>query len=112
MAAEDNLGRQFIFRDEPHGDTRMLKMVPEGKKTSVAYVQYSKHNEGQIDVDWLKSHQEGQGHARRIMEHLYSSYPEHTISWGDTVHPKSEHLAADFEARYPDRTSYETKDDF
>ena len=64
-----------------------------------------------IEVSYLKSNHEGQGHARRLMQHLYDRYPKSHIDWGQTIHPASAHLAGDFERRYYARTSYEIPED-
>ena len=60
-----------------------------------------------IEVDYLKSHREGQGHAKALMQHVYNRYPKSFIDWGLTIHPAATHLASQFEDKYYDRTAYE-----
>lgn len=64
-----------------------------------------------IQVDFLKSHHEGEGHGQRIMQHLYDRYPNSFIDWGSTIKPASTHMAEKFEDKYPDRTSFTPNDE-
>jgi GNAT superfamily N-acetyltransferase len=64
-----------------------------------------------IEVDYLKSHREGQGHAKALMQHVYDRYPKSFIDWGLTIHPAATHLASQFEDKYYDRTAYEPNHD-
>ena len=59
-----------------------------------------------INVDYLKSHREGQGHGQVLMQHLYDRYPKSDIDWGSTIHPASTHMAEKFKDKYPNRTAY------
>ena len=59
-----------------------------------------------ITIGWVKSFIEGKGYARILLEWLYDRYPEHTIDWGECLHPASLALAEDFYSRYYDRTAY------
>jgi GNAT superfamily N-acetyltransferase len=62
-----------------------------------------------IDIDYLKSHEEGKGYARALMEHLYKRYPKSFISWGPTIHPAATHLAEEMAQKYG-RTDWEQDD--
>lgn len=63
-----------------------------------------------IRVNFLKSNREGEGHGKRIMQHLYDRYPKSPIDWGSTIKPASTHMAKQFQSKYPDRTSFEPVD--
>lgn len=80
----------------------------------VAAVDYDTYTDDygdpRIEVDYLKSHREGQGNAKRLMEHLYQRYPKHHIDWGMTISPASTHLASQFEEKYYNRTSYQPEE--
>lgn len=79
------------------------------KEFPVAHVEYQEYDDDlgpQIDIDYIKSHREGQGNARTLMEGLYSKYPKHYINWGKTINPASTHLAEQFNEKYG-RTDWE-----
>jgi hypothetical protein len=63
-----------------------------------------------IDVDYLKSHDEGKGYAKTLMEGLYNKYPKHHINWGLTIKPAATHLAEQFDEKHG-RTSWEQNED-
>lgn len=100
------------FENIDYGDGRYSMKARVGGKT-VADVNYNVFGgDDQIDVEWLQSHEEGKGHARRLMQNLYDTYPENTIHWGQIVHPASQNLAEQFSEKYPDRTAYDLDEDF
>jgi len=127
MSASDHVNKDqsgYIFKDvlhDPSTNLRRLMRLQKGRDLPVAHVDYSTYKddygfdsdmEDRLDVDYLKSHEEGKGHARATMEELYKRYPKHFIDWGHTISPASEHLAQDFEDRYYNRTAYQTDEDF
>lgn len=59
-----------------------------------------------VSVGLLQSYQQGRGHARKLMQNLYDTFPEHAVDWGATTHPAATHLASQFAEKYKDRTSY------
>lgn len=86
---------------------RLSMSVPDYREVAwVEFTQTALNDEPYIEVSYLKSNIEGSGHARAVMEELYSRYPDAHIDWGETIHPASKHLAEDFEDRYFSRTSY------
>lgn len=117
MAAKDSLGGQFSFSHEKLGRGEHRLMMSSGE-TPLAYVDFSHHTDelsdpkSRIEVGYLKTmHEEGRGHGRRIMEHLYNRYPKSFVDWGMTIHPAATKLAQDFENKYYDRTAYEQDDE-
>lgn len=89
-------------------DTFRLSMsIPDYRDVAwVEFVQNTVDDDPYIEVCYLKSHREGSGYGRAVMEELYSRYPDAHIDWGETIHSASKHLAEDFEDRYFSRTSY------
>ena len=59
-----------------------------------------------VYVHWLKSHEEGKGHAQTVMKHVYDAYPDKNINWQNRVSPASEHLYEKFgeSKEHSDRT--------
>ena len=111
---------EYRFTDELHDpDTGLRKMSafhPDFKSdfpaAEVTYSEYrDDYDEPTIEVDYLKSHDEGKGHAKALMEHMYQTKP-HFINWGHTISPASTHLANQFEDKYYNRTAYYTDEDF
>ena len=99
-----------------YGDGRyimMLHLPDYPRAASVEYDLYSDdYGDPHLDVNYLKSNIEGQGHAKRLMDHLYKTYPKHHIDWGQTIHPASAHLASQFEEKHYGRTSYQLPEEF
>jgi hypothetical protein len=100
-----NLGEQFRFVTRPRGDSKVIELHRGG--TPLGYAQIE-HSDGHTYVSYLKSHQEGQGHARRIMEHVYNKYSG-PVDWGHTTSPAATHLAESFESHpeYGSRTYHD-----
>jgi len=59
-------------------------------------------------VSYLKSHDEGKGHAGRLMEKVYEK-SEGPVDWGYTLHPAATHLAEKFMShpKYGSRTYHD-----
>ena len=124
MAAHENLSGQFKVVHQKLGQgvsegrgwhSLTLTDPKEGK--DLARVSFEHYNDpdfepaSRIDIDYLKSHVEGQGHAQRLMDHLYNRYPKSHVDWGLTINPASTHIASKFEDKYYDRTSYQPEED-
>lgn len=101
-------------RGEDWGDERYKMALNTPDFSHAATVTYDIYHDPHptLEVSYLKSHIEGKGHARKLMENLYQKYPKHFIDWGLTISPASAHLASQFEDKYYDRTAYRTSDDF
>jgi hypothetical protein len=106
------------FEEGPSGKfTRLSVFTPDSEypKATVDYIVKNGHDKrskvsfpdtvGTVKVDFLKSRDEGKGHAKALMNHLYSLYPNHTIAWGRTLNAASEHLAENASRRHG-RTTY------
>jgi hypothetical protein len=103
-------GFQFgrTITDDSEGYEQTLHTVKSGTKT-LASAQISELNdpgEEALHVDWLESNETGKGHAQRLIQHLYDTYPRHTVNFGLLAHPASEHIALKFAQKYPNRTEY------
>lgn len=113
MAKPRNLSQQFNVIHEKLGHRDHALTLSSFDSPMLARVTFDHWNDdGQslIDIDYLKSHEEGKGHAKYLMEHLYNRYPKSTIDWGPTIHPAATHLAEQFTEKYPNRTAYEQDD--
>lgn len=127
MVRPHNMSRQFEFLH----NKKNLKITQNGKEQNfathsltmsdfdgpLASVNYSHYNDpdsdpsSRIEIGLLHSNQEGKGHARRLMQHVYDRYPKSYIDWGLTTHPAATRLAEEFYSKHYDRTSYEPVDD-
>lgn len=97
----------FALTEHEDGTSSLEMSTPDFRGVAwVQFVQTVFDGEPYIEVCYLKSNREGSGHARAVMEELYSLYPDAHVDWGETVHPASLHLAEDFEDRYFSRTSF------
>lgn len=114
MAAHDHISTQFNVQH-----TRMAKgwhalTLADSSNTPLANVSFNNYkddnNDPYIEIEYLKSNQEGKGHASTLMEHLYQRYPKAHVDWGLTVHPAATHLANKFETKHYSRTSYQQND--
>lgn len=106
---------ELVDKGEDHGDgryTMMLHLPGFERAAAVDYDMYEDEYGPKLEISYLKSNLEGQGHARRLMEHVYRTYPKHQIDWGQTIHPASAHLASQFEDKYYNRTAYFLPDEF
>jgi predicted GNAT family acetyltransferase len=111
----NNLSRQFhVTHDKLDKGSHSLTLSNMDSR-SLARVSFDNYTNddgnSQIDIDYLKSHHEGKGHAKALMQHLYDRYPNSNINWGLTIHPAATHLASQFEGTYPNRTDYEQNHD-
>jgi len=109
---------RFDHEDGPNqvGDHRLNAYHPSySDDYPVSWVSYDRYDDDYqptIDVTYFKSNDEGKGHGRAVMQHLYDFYPKHFINWGHTIHPAAEHLASQFEEHNYDRTAYYTDNEF
>ena len=93
------------------GQQKLVLTNSDGRR--LATVTYDLRNDpmtampSRIEVDYLKSNFEGQGHGQELMQNLYDRYPNSFIDWGETINPTSTHMAEKFADRYYDRTAYE-----
>lgn len=115
MSASQNMSSQFNFIHKKLGKGQHALSMRNfgGEVANITYDHYTEPDDdpsSRIEVEYLKSHEEGKGNARRLMQHLYDRYPKSFIDWGRTIHPASTHLAEEFEDKYYNRTAY-TPDD-
>lgn len=106
---------EVVDKGEDFGDgrfTMMLHLPNYERAAAVDYDIYEDTYGPTLEVSYLKSNLEGKGHARRLMENLYQTYPKHQINWGQTISPASAHLASQFEDKYYNRTTYYTPEEF
>lgn len=112
-----NMSTQFNVLHEKLDTGEHSLTLTNFDSDNLARVTFSHHNDptmdrpSRIEVDYLKSHQEGKGHARALMQRLYDRYPKSFVDWGLTIKPAATHLAQNFENRYYDRTAYQQNDD-
>lgn len=115
MASSEHLSQQFRVTHDKLGPGYHALTLSDRDNSHLARVSFENHTNddgnSQIDIDYLKSHQEGKGHAKALMQHLYDRYPKSSINWGLTIHPAATHLAEQFEDKYYRRTSYEPNHD-
>ncbi len=124
MPAHEHLSNQFRVVHHKLGEGvsggrgwHSLTLQDAKESKDLARVSFEHYNDphtepsSRIDIDSLKSHVEGQGHAQRLMEHMYNRYPKSHIDWGLTINPASTHIASKFETKYYDRTSYHPEED-
>lgn len=111
MSASDHLsGQQFRFVTGANPEkgagqnSRRTAMFRGAEKEPVAHVDFDYEN-NQVEVQWLHSKEERQGHATRLMEHVYSQHPDMNIDWGWT-NKKSTGLAEKFATTHYGRTTY------
>jgi hypothetical protein len=77
--------------------------VPEIRKLSKgsAYIEYEHDPEvKQTNIGYLKSSDERKGHMQDLLHTLYQKYPDHTIHWGEVIHPAAAHLFEKFSKVY------------
>jgi len=112
---KNNLSRQFHVTHsklDKGSHSLTLSNMDSSNLARVSFDNYTNDDgNSQIDIDYLKSHHEGKGHAKALMQHLYDRYPNSNINWGLTIHPAATHLASQFEDAYPNRTDYEQNHD-
>lgn len=117
MPAHESLSNQFKVVHQKYAHLHSLTLQDSKEDTDLARVTFEHYNDphsepsSRIEVDYLKSHREGQGHAQRLMEHMYTRYPKSHIDWGLTINPTATHIASKFENKYYDRTSYQPQDE-
>lgn len=117
MARRPHMSSQFEFIHEKVGKgSHILRMNNfDGEKATLEYDHYTDADDedmpSRIEASYLRSPDEGKGHARKMMQHLYDRYPKSFIDWGRTIHPASTHLAEEFETKYYNRTAYEPDHD-
>ena len=112
----NNLSSQFHVTHDKLGAGWHALTLSNMDSSHLARVSFEHYNDphsepsSRIDIDYLKSNVEGQGHAQRLMDHMYNRYPKSHIDWGLTINPASTHIASKFEDKYYDRTSYQPEE--
>jgi hypothetical protein len=100
--------QQFKFTTKSLDKETTSHQLHDKTGSVVAYADIN-HPKGDdtVYVNWLKSHEEGKGHAQNVMKHVYDSYPDKDIHWQNRVSPASEHLYEKFGSHdaYGDRTT-------
>ena len=77
---------QYLNLDDPKGNP-------------LSSVHYNEHLKD-VDIQMIRSHQEGKGHATKVLHELYNRHPDKLINWGKTSAPQSTHLAQKFSDQY------------
>ena len=91
--------RQFKgkFSTKPLNEETTSHQLHDLTGSVVAYADINHPKEDDtVYVNWLKSHEEGKGHAQNVMRHVYDAYPDKNIHWQNRVGPASEHLYQKF----------------
>jgi ribosomal protein S18 acetylase RimI-like enzyme/RNA polymerase subunit RPABC4/transcription elongation factor Spt4 len=89
IAGEPYESRHPYFKD---GLQAFLDYYPHGDTIYIGFINVSPEFEGQ-------------GLARALLEDLYRRFPDKKIVWGRTMDDRIDHLKADFQRRFPERTS-------
>lgn len=80
-------------------DRNSLTMQDKSGQT-LASVDFVNLGNNRLDVNSIDSFDGGKGYATKVLEKLYSLFPEHSIFWGKTIVPESTHLAQKFSDKY------------
>jgi len=80
-------------------DRNLLTMQDKSGQT-LASVDFVNLGNNRLDVNSIDSFDGGKGYATKVLEKLYSLFPEHSIFWGKTIVPESTHLAQKFSDKY------------
>jgi hypothetical protein len=102
---------RHLYHEEDSGaEVRKYELYTAAGKHPVASLEYAVHPDAprQVHIEYLKSHDEGKGHAQTLLHHVYQTYPEN-VSWGTIVHPASRHLLEKMDSIYG-TTSFGTDD--
>ena len=80
-------------------DRNSLTMQDKSGQT-LASVDFVNLGNNRLDINSIDSFDGGKGYATKVLEKLYSLFPEHSIFWGKTIVPASTHLAQKFSDKY------------
>jgi len=80
-------------------DRNSLTMQDKSGQT-LASVDFVNLGNNRLDINSIDSFDGGKGYATKVLEKLYSLFPEHSIFWGKTIVPESTHLAQKFSDKY------------
>ena len=80
-------------------DRNSLTMQDKSGNT-LASIDFVNLGNNRLDINSIDSFDGGKGYATKVLEKLYSSFPEHSIFWGKTIVPESTHLAQKFSDKY------------
>ena len=94
---------------DPEEKGRRLTLHVNG--TPAAVLHYHTDPVGVAYIDLVRSNNEGQGHASKLIDHLYNKYPRHDIDWGEIQHPAASHLYQKFSNRYGRSHSWDDEQD-
>ena len=97
--------KQFRFVTRPRDSLKIVELHRDGNPVAYAEIE---HGDDHTYLSYLKSHEEGKGHARRVMEHVYGKY-KGPVDWGYTLNPAATHLAESFSSnpKYSSRTYHD-----
>jgi hypothetical protein len=91
-----------------HNKGQRVALYKEGED-EVSTVDYDILEPNRVYISMMSTpwQHEGKGYSSHLINHLYSQYPNHTIDFGDVVHPAAEHIMEKMTAQHG-RTVYDT----
>jgi hypothetical protein len=99
-------GGQGLSIVHDKGQKVSLHKVGEGEVSSIDY-HLPEPNRVYISMMNTPWEYEGNGYSSYLVNHLYNYYPNHTIDFGDIVHPAAEHIMEKMMSQHG-RTVYST----
>jgi len=96
-----NRGSQFPDNTDEHVDGG--DGIPEIRRLSrgSSYVEYEHDPEvKRTNILYMNSGDEGRGNAQALLHQLYGNNPEHTVHWGEVMHPAAAHIMKKMSKQY------------
>jgi hypothetical protein len=109
--------KSFTIQDkkDPNSDEENARKLwlYVGDKTdySPAWLEYHFDPIGVVYIDYLKSNQEGEGHAKALLDFIYDKYKSSNIDWGQILHPAASYLYNKYSEKHGRSYSWEDWED-
>jgi hypothetical protein len=106
---------RIVDKKDPESDNlnaRKLHLYKgENEDYTPAWMEYHFDPIGVVYIDYLKSNEEGKGHARMLLDYIYSKYQSSNIDWGEILHPAASYLYGKYSEKYGRSFSWEDDED-
>ncbi len=95
-----------------HSGARKLWLYKgENEDYAPAWMEYHFDPIGVVYIDYLKSNEEGKGHARMLLDYIYETYQSSNIDWGEILHPAASYLYDEYSEKHGRSFSWEDDED-
>lgn len=106
---------RIVDKKDPHSENENARKLwlYKGNKDDYApaWMEYHFNPIGVVYIDYLKSNEEGSGHAKMLLDFIYNKYQSSNIDWGEILHPAASYLYEKYSEKHGRSFSWEDDED-